>query len=71
MSSRPKGRVLLININTFRHNVPQRDGSHADYANLQKLFKDMTFTVVKSENALTDLTAEVSLFYRKLKTVKI
>ena len=62
MSSRPKGRVLIININTFRQNVPRRDGSRADYANLQKLFKDMTFTVVKSENELTDLTAEVSLF---------
>ena len=61
MSSRPRGRVLIININNFNRNVPSRDGSRADYANLNKLFKDMNFTVVKSEAELTDLTAEVSL----------
>ena len=61
MSSRPKGRVLIININNFNQNVPSRDGSHADYNNIKKLFKDMNFTLVKSEAELTDLTAEVSL----------
>ena len=61
MSSRPKGRVLIININNFNQKQQSRDGSRADYANLQKLFKDMNFTVVKSEAELTDLTAEVSL----------
>ena len=66
MRSRPKGRVLIININNFNQKLPARDGSSADYANLQKLFKDMNFTVVKSEAELTDLTAEVS----KIKTTK-
>ena len=61
MSSRPKGRVLIININNFDQKLPPRDGSSADYNNLQKLFKDMNFTLVKAENKLTDLTAEVSL----------
>ena len=61
MSSRPKGRVLIININNFNQNLPQRDGSHADYNNLKRLFKEMRFDVVRKEIDLTDLTAQVGL----------
>ena len=61
MSSKPKGRVLIININNFNQNLPQRDGSHADYNNLKRLFKEMRFDVVRKETDLTDLTAQVSL----------
>ena len=61
MSSKPKGRVLIININNFNQKLPQRDGSHVDYNNLKRLFKEMRFDVVRKEIDLTDLTAQVGL----------
>ena len=59
MSDGVRGRVLIININNFSYTRKVRQGSQIDYSNLRQLFRDLKFEIVKSENALTDLTAQV------------
>lgn len=64
MSDRCRGRVLIINIHTFRDTQQTRAGSHVDYDNISRLFKDMKFDIAKSRPELTDLTAQV--FYGRI-----
>ncbi|XP_067935178.1 malignant fibrous histiocytoma-amplified sequence 1-like [Watersipora subatra] len=58
MSDRCRGRVLIINIHTFRDTQQTRAGSQVDYDNISRLFKDMKFDIAKSRPELTDLTAQ-------------
>ena len=60
MSSRTRGRALIINI-LFSNSQQQRHGSRADYANISQCLKDLGFDLVKTEQQLTDLTAKVYL----------
>ena len=62
MSSRTRGRALIINI-LFSNSALQRHGSRADYANISQCLKDLGFDLVKTEQQLTDLTAQVHLQY--------
>ena len=61
MTDAIRGRVMIINIMNFNNTdlYKKRTGSDVDYKNLVKLFKDSRFDIVKSEEDLTDLTAEV------------
>ena len=63
MSEGVRGRALIININNFNHPDLERKGSEEDYKNLQRLFKDLRFHIVKTRNDLTDLTASVGNSY--------
>ena len=58
MSSRTRGRALIINI-LFSNSQQQRHGSRFDYANISQCLKDLGFDLVKTEQQLTDLTAQV------------
>ena len=58
MSSRTRGRALIINI-LFSNSPNKRRGSHVDYANISQCLKDLGFDLVKTEQQLTDLTAQV------------
>ena len=60
MSSRTRGRALIINI-VFSSSQQQRHGSRVDYANISQCLKDLEFDLVKTEQQLTDLTAQVYL----------
>ena len=60
MSNRTRGRALIINI-LFSNSQHERHGSHADYANISQCLKDLGFDLVKTEQQLTDLTAQVNL----------
>ena len=63
MSDEVRGRVLIININSFYNNgrlSNVREGSDIDYYNISKLFRDMRFEIVKKESDLTNLNADVS-----------
>ena len=62
MSRRTRGRALIINI-LFSSSQQQRHGSRADYANISQCLKDLGFDLVKTEQQLTDLTAQVHLQY--------
>ncbi|XP_067941712.1 uncharacterized protein [Watersipora subatra] len=56
MSDRVRGRVLIINNVNFP-GFPSRLGSEVDYYHLCKLFKDLRFSVAKTESKLS-FTAE-------------
>ena len=58
MSNRTRGRALIINI-LFSSSQQQRHGSRADYSNISQCLKDLGFDLVKTEQQLTDLTAQV------------
>ncbi|XP_067947674.1 malignant fibrous histiocytoma-amplified sequence 1 homolog [Watersipora subatra] len=58
LADRERGRALIINIMNFANSKESRLGSDVDYKNLSKLFKDLRLTLVKTEEKLTDLTAE-------------
>ncbi|XP_067941065.1 malignant fibrous histiocytoma-amplified sequence 1 homolog [Watersipora subatra] len=58
MSEGIKGRALIFNIKTFQHTGETRHGSEVDYANLQRLLKDLKFDVAKTETEHTDLSRE-------------
>ena len=58
MSSPFRGRAMIIN-NRFFSSRRDRAGSEVDYKNLQSLFTDLEFEMVKGEPDLTDLTAQV------------
>ena len=60
MSDRIRGRALIINI-LFKNSQQQRHGSHIDYINISQCLQDMDFDIVKTEEQLTDLTAQVHL----------
>ena len=63
MSDHTRGRVLIININAFYNKgrlSDVREGSKVDYDNLSKLFKDLRFQLVKNQDKLTNLNAQVS-----------
>ena len=60
MSSRTRGRALIINI-LFSNSQHERHGSCVDYANISQCLKDLGFDLVKTEQQLTDLTAQVLL----------
>ena len=65
MTDRVRGRVLIININKFSTTDKQRTGSQVDYDNISRLFKDLRFSVAKTEAELTNLTAEVPFILPK------
>ena len=54
-----RGRVMIINIMNFYLTGQKREGSEVDYRNLRRMFKDLKFDIVKSQDQLTDLTAKV------------
>ena len=60
MSDGIRGRIMIINITTAAGST--REGSKVDYHNISKLFQEMRFDLVKSEQELSDLTAEVTLY---------
>ena len=61
MTDAIRGRVMIINIMNFNNSdlYKKRTGSDVDYKNLVKLFKDLRFDIVKSEEDLRDLTEKV------------
>ena len=61
MSATNRGRVLIINIYTFHKTGQQRTGSDVDYDNISELFKSLRFDIAKTQQELTDLTAQVFL----------
>ena len=61
MSDGIRGRALIINI-FFSNSQPPRYGSNIDYVNISQCLKDMAFHCVKTEQQLTDLTAQVYLY---------
>ena len=62
MSKGVRGRALIINI-LFGGTQRERCGSRVDYVNISQCLKDIGFDIVKSEQQLTDLTAEVHSYY--------
>ena len=62
MSSPVRGRAMIIN-NRFFSSRRDRAGSEVDYKNLQRLFKDLRFDIVKTEMSFTDLTAQVVYYF--------
>ncbi|XP_067932893.1 malignant fibrous histiocytoma-amplified sequence 1 homolog [Watersipora subatra] len=60
MSKKIRGRALILNIKTFQQSTRHdtRHGSDIDYANLEKLLKDLKVDVVKTQTELTDLSFE-------------
>ncbi|XP_067932946.1 caspase a-like [Watersipora subatra] len=58
MSGGVRGRALIFNIKTFQHSDDTRHGSEVDYANLERLMKDLKFDVAKTQKELTDLSFE-------------
>ena len=70
MSDKVRGRILIINT---RHLVKEgqtteRSGSDVDYSNISRLFTDLKFDIVKSEDNLTNLTAHVKLLLQPVTT---
>ena len=61
MSDKVRGRALIININKFKNTSEERGGSDVDYDNISQLFKDLWFDVVKTQEQLTDLSAQVCM----------
>ena len=58
MSEGCRGRALIINIHNF-HDGVVRESSDIDYSNICRLLKDLMFDIVKLQEELTNLTAEV------------
>ncbi|XP_067933738.1 uncharacterized protein [Watersipora subatra] len=60
MSKKRRGRALILNIKTFQPDIKHdiRHGSDIDYANLERLLKDLKFDVAKTQEELTDLSFE-------------
>ncbi|XP_067932925.1 caspase-6-like [Watersipora subatra] len=60
MSKKRRGRALILNMKTFQQSTRHdtRRGSDIDYANLEKLLKDLKFDVAKTQTELTDLSFE-------------
>jgi len=66
MSDPIRGRAMIINNNKFYEDgklINTRLGSEVDYKNLELLFKHLRYDLVKSQEKLSDLTAEVGNFY--------
>ena len=70
MSRRTRGRALIINI-LFSSSQQQRHGSRADYANISQCLKDLGFELVKAEQQLTDLTAQVFTHFYVISPVHV
>jgi len=65
MSDPVRGRAMIINNNMFYDDVKlinTRLGSEVDYENLKLLFKHLRYDLVKTQEELSDLTAEVGNF---------
>ena len=63
MSGKVRGRILIINTRTILvdGHPTERSGSDVDYRNIRRLFKDLRFKIAKSEQELTNLSAQVEL----------
>jgi len=65
MSDPIRGRAIIINNNMFYEGgklINTRLGSEVDYENLKLLFKHLRYDLVKTQEELSDLTAEVGNF---------
>ena len=72
MTDGVRGRALIINIHNLDHPELERKGSEEDYKNLQRLFKDLRFGIVKTRKDLTDLTASVgNSFFEKMFSLEL
>ena len=59
-----RGRVMILNYLLYKDDPKsRRKGGDVDYVNIKRLFEEMNFEMVKTEEDLTDLTAEVKLVY--------
>ena len=63
MSDDVRGRVMIINMETIMQGFSPRErlASEYDYVNLKTLFEDLGFEIVKTQDELTNLTAQVCL----------
>ena len=70
MSDKVRGRILIINTRKLvKDGQPtERSGSDVDYSNIRRLFEDLKFDIVKSEDDLTNLTARVKLLLQPVTT---
>ena len=70
MSGKVRGRILIINTTHLEKcgQTTERSGSDVDYSNIRRLFEDLKFDIVKSEDDLTNLTARVKLLLQPITT---
>ena len=61
MSDEVRGRVMIINMEKIMEgsSLRERLASEYDYVNLSNLFKDLGFDIIKTQDELTNLTAQV------------